>query len=178
MTPEQLSAVLCYVDYPWAYFTTQPLAEAWGDDWNDAPYEHNAGSPYPWRETVRSNSDGEWKMIPNPSPRYSIIKVAYSDGDLETPSDLAGLNSTYSVEDINGGAVAWLTDPGYGTRPRVFTPVVWAGISLAEFIKIIEGRDGRVYLPHDPEPTFDLTDSLAEVGRIAFDAMSRWARKS
>lgn len=33
---------LCYVDDGFAYFTTKPLTEQWGDDWNDAPYEHNA----------------------------------------------------------------------------------------------------------------------------------------
>lgn len=30
-------AVLCYVDGNCAYFTTQPLDQQWGDDWNDAP---------------------------------------------------------------------------------------------------------------------------------------------
>ena len=38
--------ILCYVKGPWAYFTTQPLKKQWGDDWDDAPYEHNAGEPY------------------------------------------------------------------------------------------------------------------------------------
>lgn len=27
---------LCYVDDGFAYFTTKPLTEQWGDDWNDA----------------------------------------------------------------------------------------------------------------------------------------------
>ena len=40
-----LGSVLCYVDAPWAYFTTRRLSEQWGDDWDDAPYEHNAGTP-------------------------------------------------------------------------------------------------------------------------------------
>jgi len=37
---------LCYVDLPWVYFTTQDLDKQWGDDWDDAPYEHNAEEPY------------------------------------------------------------------------------------------------------------------------------------
>ena len=39
---------LCYIDGAWAYFTTQALADVIGDDWNDAPYECNAGAPYEW----------------------------------------------------------------------------------------------------------------------------------
>lgn len=37
---------LCHVERNFAYFTRLPLDEQWGDDWNDAPYEHNAGTPY------------------------------------------------------------------------------------------------------------------------------------
>jgi len=37
---------LCYVSPPWAWFTSLPVEEQWGDDWDDAPYQHNAGRPY------------------------------------------------------------------------------------------------------------------------------------
>ena len=30
------------------WFTTQPADLQWGDDWNDAPWQHNAGNPYAW----------------------------------------------------------------------------------------------------------------------------------
>ena len=54
--------VLCYIDQMGrAYFTTQALSKQWGDDWNDAPYEHNAETPYDDRE--------------NP-PRWKITVVA------------------------------------------------------------------------------------------------------
>ena len=36
---------LCYVDGNEAWFTSD-WKNQWGDDWNDRPYEHNAGSPY------------------------------------------------------------------------------------------------------------------------------------
>lgn len=36
---------LCYVSHGRAYFV-EDFENAWGDDWNDAPYEHNAGEPY------------------------------------------------------------------------------------------------------------------------------------
>jgi len=144
---------LCYVEYQWAYFTTQPVEKQWGDDWNDAPYEHNAGEPYEWRPYM-----GERGIEP-----YEIARVAWrGGGDLETPADLNPPNSSYSVEQINGRQVAWLTDPGYGTRPRVSTPVVWAGTTLRDFVRIIEARGGTIYVPRswgairpDPNPRME-----------------------
>jgi hypothetical protein len=131
-------AVLCYVEPPWAYFSTRPLDEQWGDDWNDAPYEHNAGEPYDWQPY----------MAKHDVEPYEIVKVAWSGGgDLETPAGLDPPNSGYSVEQINAREIAWLTDPAYGKRPRIMEPVVWAGITVSEFIEIIEQRGGTVYVP-------------------------------
>ena len=106
---------LCYVDPPWAYFTEKPLKEAWGDDWDDAPYEHNAGLPYDY-----------------------VLKVAY-DADLSTPSD-GKINSEYSVDDINRGAVAWLIDR-WG-RSGVIIP---AGTTIIDFVSLIKKAGGTVY---------------------------------
>ena len=33
------------------YFTSD-MAAQWGDDWDDRPYEHNAGKPYETHTTV------------------------------------------------------------------------------------------------------------------------------
>ena len=49
-----LNYKLCYVDSDeyfdapmTLYFTElEDVTEQWGDDWDDAPYEHNAGTPY------------------------------------------------------------------------------------------------------------------------------------
>lgn len=38
--------VLCFVKGNRAYFTRKDLDEQWGDDWDDRPYEYNAGEPY------------------------------------------------------------------------------------------------------------------------------------
>lgn len=38
--------ILCYVEGNFAYFTSKPLEETSGDDWDDAPYEHNAEPPF------------------------------------------------------------------------------------------------------------------------------------
>ena len=118
-------AVLCYVENNFAYFTTKELSDQWGDDWNDAPYEHNAGSPYgPHKD------DEPWE----------ILKVAF-DGDFETPADIAGHNSSYSVEMINKGAISWLTQRWSETKVSI--P---AGTTLKQFIELVEKGNGTVYI--------------------------------
>jgi hypothetical protein len=112
---------LCYVDLPWCYFTTQELGKQWGDDWNDAPYEHNAGPPY--------TGDG-----------WEIRKVAI-DAELSTPRD-GYTNSPFSVEQINGGAIAWLYAPSWADNPNIN---IHAGTTLPEFRKQIALAGGKVY---------------------------------
>ena len=121
--------VLCYVEGSWAYFTTQPLGKQWGDDWNDAPYEHNASEPYEWRKYNGERGEGRWE----------IIKVAF-EVDLSEPCD-GHVNSPYSVEQINRMATPWL-------RSWEGFPVIhiWAGTSLDEFKRIIKAADGRVFV--------------------------------
>lgn len=121
---------LCYVSGAWAYFTDQ-FEHQWGDDWNDAPYEHNAGDPYPDYSYV----DG--KKIP-----CKIMKLAF-DGPLDTPSDLASWNSPYSVQDINGGRVPWLVSDRYSSGPAVVIP---AGTDLKRFCELVKKAGGDVYL--------------------------------
>ena len=86
---------LCYVgtdseelDFPVhiCYFTEESLDDVWGDDWDDAPYEHNAG-------------------IPN-TPCLTLLAI-------NVDSARRGyLNSPYTVEGINNGEVPWLWDEG------------------------------------------------------------------
>ncbi len=118
---------LCYVDRQWAWFTSQPITEQWGDDWNDAPYEHNAGDPYYWRE-------GDKK------PQYELVKLAY-ECDLQTPAQLAWSgNSAYSVEMINAGSAAWLAPD----RWMQGEPIP-AGVTIDEFRQLIWNAGGQVY---------------------------------
>ena len=121
--------ILCYVSGQWAYFTTQPLKDQWGDDWNDAPYEHNAGRPYEWRVSDR--------------PPWEIIKVAF-DGPCQTPAEInGGCNSPWSVEQINAGAVAWLqTDKWVPEEQKTIIP---AGATMSEFRAAIKKSGGNVY---------------------------------
>lgn len=106
---------LCYVEHNVAWFTKLPLEEQWGDDWDDAPYEYNAGWPY----------DAE-----------NLIKLCYFCPDLEEPKDIT-CNCPYSVKAINSGAVAWLSD-----RDKVS---INAGCSIMDFISLVKKANGQVY---------------------------------
>jgi len=122
---------LCYVDGCWAYFTTQRIEDQWGDDWDDAPYEHNAGEPYE-----------DWKSVQvGLSPQWSIIKVAFDCNDLRAPRD-GHVNSQYSVKSINAGAIAWLATPHYISE-QVVIP---AGTSLCKFNELVKKAGGSVYV--------------------------------
>ena len=112
---------LCYVSGCWAYFTTQPLEVQQGDDWDDAPYEHNAGEPY--------ESDGG-----------EILKVAF-EGDFMLPCDNY-CNSPYSVDQINHGDVPWLV-AGWFTKEK---ESLFAGATFGEFVEFVQKHDGQVYI--------------------------------
>lgn len=122
--------VLCYVDKPWAYFTTRALERQEGDDWDDVPYEHNAEPPY------------EYRGMPREEP-WEIVKVAW-DGPYDTPADLYGLNSPWSVDAINEGCIAWLIPQSWNDNPGA-KPIP-AGTTLREFVRMMEEAGGTVYL--------------------------------
>lgn len=81
------SRQLCYIKGDKAYFTSC-FEKQWGDDWNDTPYEHNAGAPY----------TGDYDLT-----------IVYFEVDAFRPCDNY-MNTPYSVRDINKGAVPWLKD--------------------------------------------------------------------
>lgn len=112
------SLKLCYVDGNFAYFTSQTLENQWGDDWDDNPYEHNAGVPY-------GPGKGEY---------WEIKKVAF-DGGFNLPHELG---YCVSVERINRGEVAWLI----GNKVCIS-----AGTTLADFIRLVNEEGGDVYMP-------------------------------
>lgn len=139
---------LCYVEDNFAYFTTKELKDQWGDDWNDAPYEHNAGEPYEpcWHNTPEQieKNDGkcecgccvrDWNE--DGTPKWKVMKVAY-DGCFDTPSSNCA-NSNFSVEDINAGAVPWLSNKW----DKVF---INAGVSFEEFKSLVKKGGGNVYV--------------------------------
>jgi hypothetical protein len=137
---------LCYVKGDWAYFTTQEkLVDQWGDDWDDAPYEHNAGEPY--SPTIYHYSDGRIQKDPRDHnelglPKWEIIKVAW-DGNFDQPCD-GYLNSPYSVQQINAGSIAWLRT-SYHIKGEKFI-VIPAGVDIQEFKYLIKQGGGNVYI--------------------------------
>jgi hypothetical protein len=118
------AARLCYVDQTdqTAFFTTCDPAAQWGDDWDDCPYEHNAGTPYLYRT-------GDDRHGP-----YVVVSVRF-DGPFVTPSH-GWDNSPYSVAKINAGTVPWLRSSD--------ALHIWAGATIAEFVRVIESGDGIV----------------------------------
>jgi hypothetical protein len=116
---ERESLRLCYVEGSRAWFTSQDVMKQWGDDWNDAPYEHNAGAPY--------------------ADEGVTIECVYFDADFQTPDD-GYTNSPYSVERINRGEVPWLRDRYRGTLVTIM-----AGTTLAEFRRLVSEAGGHVY---------------------------------
>lgn len=123
---------LCYIENRIAYFTTQELSEQWGDDWDDAPYEHNAETPYEYDSDYDHHKDKKpWK----------ILKIAFLS-DLITP-DYNQINSSFSVQTINAGQIAWLRS--YPWAKEVVT--IMAGTSPKEFIEKIEKNGGEIFLP-------------------------------
>lgn len=115
-------AKLCYIDPKMtvAFFTTCPLSKQWGDDWNDAPYEHNAEVPY-----VR---DG-----------YHIYSVYFStDSNSNIWADITALNKNYSVEQINKKEVPWIV---------VESGPIYAGATFREFRDKILKSGGAIFSP-------------------------------
>ena len=135
---------LCYVDGNFAYFTSAPLARQWGDDWDDAPYEHNAGRPYEDHYPTKDSKE----RVP-----HEVLKVAWT-ADYVAPSE-NHVNSPWSVQAINKGAVAWLIPNVWrGDEADKFDPIP-AGTGLADFVKIIERSGGEVYVPRRLAPEID-----------------------
>ena len=94
-----MNYILCYVESSKyigepikMYFTNNSLNDQWGDDWDDVPYEHNAGEPY---------EDDD----------HQIIKIQFMDNivsEIITPRTNVD-NSNYSVQDINNKIVPWIS---------------------------------------------------------------------
>lgn len=127
---------LCYIKGNKAWFTND-FEHCWGDDFDDRPYECNAGEPYEsWSELIEDNED----ILKNKYIHHPIeLKTLYfetNDWSERQPCD-GFLNSPYSVEDINKGAIAWLHTDKYN---------ILAGTPIEDFIDIVERYGGVIYL--------------------------------
>lgn len=107
----------------YAYFTPLSLDIQWGDDWNDSPYEHNAGSPYDSEYFGSTRVEHEILQVP-----FAIPEKVYCN----YPCDWGGCNSPFSVEVINLGVIPWIF--AYTDRKENKSVLVRAGINPYEFI--------------------------------------------
>lgn len=128
---------LCYVDGHFAWFTSCPLDLQWGDDWDDAPYEHNAGYPY--------DSHYEGSGTDRKSVAHVLYKVAW-EGPWETPC-ANQINSRWSVQAINRGAIAWLIPETWRLSDDDVRAVP-AGTTFVDFLVLVKRGGGEVYCPH------------------------------
>ena len=117
---------LFYIREPWAWFTDGKLEDVGGDDFNDAPYEHNASGPYEW---------AEFRNV----PEYSLLRIAF-DSEYDTPAER---NISVSVDAINRGDVAWLAWPSWSSDKR---PAIQAGTSLEQFKSLIRESGGSIFV--------------------------------
>lgn len=132
------TARLCYISGQRAYFTTRSLDEQWGDDWDDAPYEHNAGEPYPASLHYVTFSGGkrvDGSDYTDGVPNWRIYYVLFAT-ELQQPQE-GHCNSPWSVADINALRVPWLASEDG-------TVAIMAGITLTDFRRAIEATGGAV----------------------------------
>lgn len=121
-----------YSDYGRAFFTEKDVKDQWGDDWNDKPYEHNAG--YPYENDYNAPEQGV-KNGCGIYPKIEIKRVYFELDNCKTPC-YGTINSSYSVKDINSGVVAWIWNDNFK---------LFAGTTMEEFIKTIKENGGKIY---------------------------------
>ena len=117
-----------------------------GDDWDDAPYEHNAEPPYhDWSELIEDNEDfrkRKYKHHP-----IDLIECFFEFDLAEQACDAwyrennswNNPNCPYSVEDINKGKY-----PGI-VLPLEDNFKIYAGTTFKEFKDIIKKYNGSLY---------------------------------
>ena len=111
---------LCYVRENILFFTDN-FKNQWGDDWNDAPYEHNAEEPYDRK--YYTEYDDKWCIEHGCGNIKNIAFLGYDGYKIKQPKD-GHFNSPYSVETINKKAVPWLYNEEAGA--------LFAGATMAE----------------------------------------------
>lgn len=124
---------LCYVDGQKAWFTDN-FEKQWGDDWNDKPYECNAGEPYnSWSELIEDNEDIFKRKYKHHQIKLKTLYFETNDWSEQKPCDMG----RFSVEDINKGTIAWVHTDKFN---------ILAGTEIEEFIKIIKENGGKIYM--------------------------------
>lgn len=135
---------LCYgdPDENILYFSERHAKDNWGDDWDDAPYEHNAGTPYnedyDGPELGIKNGRGIYNPIDIKEVRFELNEEIY---EIRKPC-YGTINSSYAVKDINNGAIAWLYIKSCIKDKESIA--VNADCTLIEFTRIIKSLGGKL----------------------------------
>lgn len=104
-----------------------------GDDWDDVPYEDNAGEPYThWFEEIKHKPPVYEKQYKEHSIYIETLYFETNDWNERKPCDVG----RFSVEEINKGAVAWIITDKFCIR---------AGTTMKDFIQIIEENGGAIW---------------------------------
>lgn len=124
------------------YFTERNVEDQSGDDWNDIPYEHNAGLPYTEDTSIELGVENGRGIY----PKIDIIKVILSISDycdLITPCSGVD-NSKYSVKDINSKLIPWIVIKD----PNEIKISIYAGTTLKQFLDDTKALDCvEVFVP-------------------------------
>lgn len=128
---------LCYVEGNKAYFTSD-WENQWGDDWDDAPYEYNAGEPY--TENYNAECLGVWNGCSHyPEIEQKVLYFEFKTEWIKLPCD-GFINSPFSVKAINRGDIAWIRGSDFNIPAKT---------TYDDFIKIVESHNGIIYLPKE-----------------------------
>jgi len=126
-----LNLKLCFVKRNFAWFTSCPLVYQWGDDWDMAPYEFNAGMPHTCHKTKETEQQD-----------HTVIKV-YWEAAYVTP-DILEEKSSWSTKTINRGDIPWLSVCPLSDQELA---PIYSGTTLCDFIKLIQVSGGEVFIP-------------------------------
>lgn len=124
---------LCYVEGNKAWFTNN-FEKQWGDDWNDSPYECNAGYPYDsWSELIEDNKNVLKRKWKSHKIKHKTLYFEVNDWGEQRPCDIG----SYSVEEINNKQeIPWIHTEEFN---------ILAGTIYENFIDIIEKHGGKIY---------------------------------
>jgi hypothetical protein len=125
-----MDSVLCFVNRPWAYFTTRVLSDQLGDNWEDKPWT-NAGGPH-----LHRHYNPECKLN-----KWEIYKIAY-DGFWTLPYKIYPDTNHPTVSSINNDkSIPWL-------RSELATPKIeiMAGTTLSDFCEFMRANGGNAYI--------------------------------
>lgn len=122
---------LCYIDGNKAYFTSNWEKQS-GDDWNDRPYECNAGDPYEYDYSAPEQGIENGRGI---YPKIELKEIYFElPYWVKQPCD----SGSFSVDEINRGDIAWLRGDDFNIHAKT---------SYEDFIKIIKEHKGKIFLP-------------------------------